>query len=151
MGKYLVLTLIMISTCAEAQLVASANYVNFGGVILGQRKRKSITIKNALSEFEEGELDDAKQRINSLFGQMDPSVIDHETSDVVNEPVAEEIKQARGLISKAEGLFDTVSNEDKEDMIDLIESLTTCIDSNDISGLEEPVAELTDIIYYLEN
>jgi len=112
---------------------------------------KSITIKDALSEFEEGELDDAKQRINSLFGQMDPTIIDHESTDVVIEPVAEEINQARGLISKAEGLFDTVSNEDKEDMIDLIESLTTCIDNKDISGLEEPVAELTDIIYYLEN
>ena len=112
---------------------------------------KSITIKNALSQFESGALDTAKQRINSLFGQMDPSVIEHEP---LEEPVvadAPEIVAATELIAKAEALFDKVSNEDKEDMVDLIETLSNCIAAKDIAGLEAPVAELTDIIYYLES
>jgi hypothetical protein len=35
--------------------------------------------------------------------------------------------------------------------VDLIETMTTCIDAQDISGLDEPSAQLTDIIYYLES
>lgn len=108
---------------------------------------KSITIKNALSQFESGALDTAKQRINSLFGQMDSSIIEHEPEEVL----APEIEAAEKLITKAELLFETVSNEDKEDIIDLIETLRQCIEEKEIAALEAPTAELTDIIYYLES
>lgn len=112
---------------------------------------KSITIKNALSEFEGDALDTAKQRINSLLGQMDPRVIEHEPPEEKAVIIAPEIIAAGELITKAEGLFGQVSNEDKEDMIDLIETLTNCIDAKDIQGLDDPTRELQDIIYYLES
>jgi molecular chaperone DnaK (HSP70) len=112
--------------------------------------QKSITIKNALSQFEESSLESAKQRINSLFGQMDASVIEHEPIAEVEE-LAPETMAANELIAKAESLFDKVSNEDKEDMVDLIETLSNCIQENDIEGLVAPTAELTEIIYYLES
>jgi len=112
---------------------------------------KSITIKNALSQFEGESLDTAKQRITSLFGQMDPRIIDEESLEVSAVSDAPEIAAARELISKAAGLFAQVSDEDKEDMVDLIETITTCIDAQDINGLDDPSAQLTDIIYYLES
>ncbi len=112
---------------------------------------KSITIKNALSQFESGALDTAKQRINKLFGQTDSSVIEHESAEAVVESVAPELIAARELIVKAESLFEQVSNEDKEDMINLIETITSCLDAKDVQGLEEPVTELNEIIYYLES
>ncbi|TXL00746.1 heat-shock protein Hsp70 [Methylococcaceae bacterium HT1] len=112
---------------------------------------KSITIKNALSQFEDDALDAAKQRINSLLGQMDPRVIEHEPAAENEQSVAPEIEAAQELIVKAEGLFEQVSNEDKEDMIDLIETLTVCIAARDIQGLDDPMTELSDIIYYLES
>jgi len=111
---------------------------------------KSITIKNALSQFEGGALDTAKQRINSLFGQIDPNMIEHETVEE-DGVVIPEIVAATELISKAEALFDTVSNEDKEDMVDIIETLTICIEAKDIEGLDKASAELNDIIYYIES
>jgi molecular chaperone DnaK (HSP70) len=40
---------------------------------------KSITIKNALSQFEGSSLESAQQRINSLLGHIDPRVIEHAT------------------------------------------------------------------------
>ena len=110
---------------------------------------KSITIKNALSEFEGTSLDTAKQRINSLFGPMDSDIIEHEAIEEDSEVIAPEITAANELIVKAEGLFKTVSNEDKEDMIDMIETLTTCIEAKDIEGLDKACAELNDIIYYI--
>ncbi len=113
---------------------------------------KSITIKNALSQFESTSLDTAKQRITGLFGKLDTSSLEeNEPEQLQTEEVAEEIKAARELISKAESLFDQISIEDKEDMVDLIETLTTCIEAADIEGLDDPVALLNDIIFYLES
>jgi molecular chaperone DnaK (HSP70) len=112
---------------------------------------KSITIKNALSSFESATLDTAKQRITSLFGKLDASLYDQEPINDEEGPDAVEIEAARGLITKAESLFNQVSNEDKEDMVDLIETITGCIEAKDIAGLDEPVEQLNDIIYYLES
>ena len=105
---------------------------------------KSITIKNAISRFEHGALDTAKQRINKLFGQNDAlrAVIKNEAPEIV---------KAQKLIAKAEALFDITSNEDKEDMIDLIEDINTCIEAGLDERLQESVAKLADIIYYLES
>lgn len=112
---------------------------------------KTITIKNALSQFEGDTLDTARQRISSLFGQMDPRVIEPGASAANDEPEVVEIQAARKLIGKAESLFDQVSNEDKEDMIDLIETITNCIEAKDIQALDDPITALNDIIYYLES
>lgn len=112
---------------------------------------KTITLKNALSQFEGDTLDTARQRISSLLGQMDPRVIEQGAKAANDEPEAPEILAARQLIVKAEGLFDEVSNEDKEDMVDLIETITTCIDAKDIQALDDPITALNDIIYYLES
>jgi len=111
---------------------------------------KNISIKNALSQFESGALETAKQRINTLFGQIEPGIIEKEIV-VESAPLAPEIIAATKLISKAEALFDTVSDEDKEDMVDLIESMAHYIDTNDVAELEAPAAELGNIIYYLES
>ncbi len=112
---------------------------------------KSITIKNALSEFSSETTEAAKQRLSSLLGQMDPRIIEHEPEQ---EPIATsspEIVTAQTLIAQAEALLETVSHEDREDMVDLIETLTQCIEAKDIAGLDAPSAELTDIMYYLES
>ncbi len=105
---------------------------------------KSITIKNAISRFEQGELDSAKHRINTLFGH-------NETGRVIDSHQSPEIVAALKLIAKAEALFDKTSTEDKEDMIDLIEDINTCIEAGLDDRLQEAVVKLTDIIYYLES
>jgi molecular chaperone DnaK (HSP70) len=112
---------------------------------------KSITIKDALSQFEGGSLDTAKQRLNSLFGQMESSIIEHKPDQDEAKEDIPEIISAHQLISKAEALCDHVSAEDKEDMTELIQTLNRLIKSKDIGGLDAPMAELTDIIYYLDS
>ncbi|MGR8933988.1 MAG: Hsp70 family protein [Gammaproteobacteria bacterium] len=109
---------------------------------------KSITIKNALSRFEAGALDTAKQRIASMFGHMEAGV--HEPGGAESAEVPE-IAAAHDLIVKAENLFEQVSAEDKEDMVNLIETITACIDAGDVERLKEPVEQLNDILYYLES
>ncbi|MGR9012592.1 MAG: Hsp70 family protein [Gammaproteobacteria bacterium] len=109
---------------------------------------KSITIQNALSRFEYETLDSAKQRINKLFGQADDSSVVH-----TQQPEAEnqDVVEARKLIAKAEALFDKTSSEDKEDMVDLIEDIHTCIEQGYSDRLKETCGKLADIIYYLES
>lgn len=55
------------------------------------------------------------------------------------------------VVSKAENLLDSVSAEDKEDIVALIEVIHRCIEDEDIVGMNKPVTELNDIIYYLES
>ena len=105
---------------------------------------KSITINNVISGFQEEELADAKQRINGLFDQQSSDENDA-------KPESATVAQARKLIKKAESLFDTASAEDKEDMVDLIETITDFLDSSDENALQDLVTRLNDIIYYLES
>jgi molecular chaperone DnaK (HSP70) len=105
---------------------------------------KSITIKNAISRFEHGALNTAKQRINELFGQQPTGI----TRDENDTP---EIQAAHKLIAKAEALFDKTAAEDKEDMIDLIEDINSCIEAGLDERLQESVTKLADILYYLES
>lgn len=105
---------------------------------------KSITIKNAIARFEHEALDTARHRINKLFGQT-------ETAHAADQGDTAEIAEARKLIAKAEALFDKASNEDKEDMIDLIEDINSCIEAGLDNRLREAAAKLADIIYYLES
>jgi molecular chaperone DnaK (HSP70) len=110
---------------------------------------KSITIKNAISRFESGALDSAKQRIGALFGQNDRHPAFAATpGETAADPKVEE---AYKLIAKAEALFERVSSADKEDMVDLIEAISAVIETGDRGALQEPVARLADIIYYLES
>lgn len=112
--------------------------------------KKSIIIKNALSDFESTALDTAKQRISSLFGQMDSGLFEEQQESIEESDVVE-IVAARELIAKAEAMFGKVSVEDKEDMVDIIELLITHIEAKNIAGLDKSMAELSDIIYYLES
>lgn len=103
---------------------------------------KSITIKNAMARFEKDSLNTAKNRIGQLFGQN--VVLDASTD-------SPELAEAHRFIQKAEALFDKVSNEDKEDMVDLIEEIQTAIEAANHDGLQAAVAKLADIVYYLES
>jgi len=112
--------------------------------------KKSITINNALSSVESGSVKVATQRISALFGKLDSSLYEQDKTQET-EAIHPEIEAAQAVIIKAENLFSTIPNEDKEDMQVLIEKLKASIDAEDIDGLEKPVSELNDIIYYLES
>ena len=114
----------------------------------GSDIEKSIIIKNALSQFDGDLLDKAKQRIHSLFGQIDsnPDELIQTESDDTTIP---EVKTAQQLITKAKNLFEKTSIENQEDMTEIINALTHCIQTQDIEGLEKHSNELNDIIYYI--
>ena len=110
---------------------------------------KSITINNAISRFERQEMDQARARIQALFAG------EEETEGVLaaNEAESERhqvLVQARALVEKAERMLNDATPDDREDMIDLIERINDGLAAQDLTALSEPVAELADILFYLE-
>lgn len=113
---------------------------------------KYIVIDNAISRFEEAEMEAAKNRIQEIFGE------DSGEGAVVVEPEAKSeshhvVVQARALVEKAERMLDDASPEDREDMVNVIETINDAIakDKEDFAVLKEPMDQLSDILYYLES
>lgn len=100
-----------------------------------------ITIDNATARFEGAEFSAARERISSL--------IEGEFGSVSEE--AREGVQARALIEKAERLMDTANAEDREDLVDLVESVRDALAGRDEAALDEAITALTDLVYYLES
>jgi molecular chaperone DnaK (HSP70) len=107
---------------------------------------KQISIDNATARFEGQELDAARERISAL---IEGEVIDAAGASEAGE--RRETVQARALVEKAERLMEGANPEDQEDLVDLIEAVQDALAGNDIAALERAVAELSDLIYYLES
>ncbi|MCJ7600695.1 MAG: hypothetical protein MUO63_04225, partial [Desulfobulbaceae bacterium] len=61
------------------------------------------------------------------------------------------VVQARLLIEKAEKLLDAAEEDDRLEMIELIEALQDGLAAGDTAALTEPMDELSEIIFYLES
>ncbi len=110
---------------------------------------KHITIDNALSSFDETELERAKDRIDHLFNTREADGVNanYPTGD---EGAHQAIVQAKALMEKAERMLDAASPEDREEIIDFIELIKDALASDDLDALVDPVAELSEILFYLE-
>jgi molecular chaperone DnaK (HSP70) len=105
---------------------------------------KSITIDNAISRFE-AEKGAAKKRIETLFGEEAMPAKD--TGEAGHHLQV----QALALVEKAERMLEDATAEDREDMVNLIEVIRDRLQSHDLDALEAPMAELSDILYYMES
>jgi molecular chaperone DnaK (HSP70) len=109
---------------------------------------KSIRIDNVLSRFQEGELASARARVEALFGEAEP------LTPAAEEPVgsAQQLTvQARAVVEKAERLLDSAANSDREDLVNLIEALKDALSSSDTAAVRQAMAELSDLLFYLES
>jgi len=59
--------------------------------------------------------------------------------------------QAEALIEKARSLFDKAGEDDREDMINLLEAIGQALTDDDEDLLQENMDELSEIIFYLES
>jgi molecular chaperone DnaK (HSP70) len=106
---------------------------------------KQIAIDNATARFEKHELDAARERIAALIDVEPQPAASGESSE------RREATQARALVEKAERLLEGANADDREDLVDRIESVRDALSNGDPGPLERAVAELTDLIYYLES
>ncbi|MCC9000306.1 MAG: Hsp70 family protein, partial [Candidatus Contendobacter sp.] len=111
---------------------------------------KSIRIDNVLTRFQEGELETARARVNALFADQAAGAAT--SAEAGGGATDQQLRvQARALVEKAERLLDGASEDDREEMINLIEAIKDALTLGNFDALAEPVAELSDILFYLES
>ena len=102
---------------------------------------RRITIDKAVSRYGATELQQAKERIGALFGESgtDEAPEDEVDSDAI-----------AALLEKARARLDAVGDEDRQEMIDLMEAIRDAQASGDFAGLEQTRTQLADLLFYLE-
>jgi molecular chaperone DnaK len=105
--------------------------------------QRRISIEQAVPPLGAAELQEARERIGSLFGQ-DTGVpaMEGETGPA-DAAIAE-------LLGKARARLDIAGEEDRTEMIDLIEAIQDAQASRDAVALEQARTQLTDLLFYLE-
>ena len=119
----------------------------------------AITIDNAISRFEDGKLDEARDRIRAMFGD-DAASSTHVSADADDAPPNAErlghrrsMVEALALIEKAERLLQTAGADDREDLIDSIEAVRDAMNTDAVeseAALQQAMAALADVLYYLD-
>ncbi len=104
-------------------------------------KKESLRIDNAISRFQEEELEQAKQHIDTLFSDDDSSESSNDQDTAAPDPA---------LIDKARNLRDALEGDDKEDISEVIEDLEQAVTTGDAIKIQQATEELSDLIYYLE-
>ncbi|CAK0762664.1 Chaperone protein DnaK [Gammaproteobacteria bacterium] len=115
---------------------------------------KSITIHGAVSRLEGAKLATARDRIHSLFGEQDDvinQVTPTDASSTTEINSHQVVIQARALVEKAERSIEGASDEDRDEIVNLIETIRDALAADRLDDLKDPVEELSDILYYLEN
>jgi molecular chaperone DnaK (HSP70) len=103
---------------------------------------RRITIDNATSRYDREQLDEAKQRIGALFG-------DQEQAASVGSGAAT-ASAVDALLARASAKLDEIGEEDRTEIIDLIEAIRDARSSGDSAALEDARSQLQDLLFYLE-
>jgi molecular chaperone DnaK len=108
---------------------------------------RRMTIDRAMSRYNKNELDTARQRIADLFEVEDedgpPAPSDGTSGTAADAALA-------ALVAKARAKLDEVGDEDRAELIDMVEIIRDCQDRGDVAGLEKAKKQLNDLMFYLE-
>ncbi|MBF0347686.1 MAG: Hsp70 family protein [Magnetococcales bacterium] len=112
---------------------------------------KKITINNALTRKGENALDLAKGRVAAMFegisGGSSPGVAEGGDDSGGDHT---ETATARAVVEKARGLLGEATDEDRDDMVNLIESIQEALDRKEFREVKSLREQLADILFYME-
>ncbi len=100
---------------------------------------KTIRIENAVERMDLEQIAAARGKVVSLFGDQ---------AEVAADPA---FQQASELVKKAQALLAQVSEEDREELQQLIQAIHSALANKDTDALVEPLETLTDVLYYLDS
>jgi molecular chaperone DnaK len=113
--------------------------------------RKEVTIENAITRFRAGSRDEAKARLEAVFGAGSQG---DEPAAVVaagEGGVAEAFPEANELLAKARRLVGQAGAEDAEEMRALIEQLQQAVRQQREGEVQRLGDQLEDLMFYLED
>ena len=103
---------------------------------------RRIIIDNATSRYDREQLDEARQRIGALFG-------DQEQAAPVGSGAATN-SAVDALLARASAKLNEIGEEDRTEIIDLIEAIRDARSSGNSAALEDARSQLQDLLFYLE-
>lgn len=106
-----------------------------------------LTIDNALSHFQENEMEQARTALQKLMAGDD---FDDEGDDVDETQETRERVKDQALLEKARTLLPALEGDDRDDAVDLIEALDLALRGDDVGALKKASDELSDFLYYIE-
>jgi molecular chaperone DnaK len=104
---------------------------------------RRISIDQAVSRYKATELQQAKERIGALFG-------DSGTEAAPEGDAGADVAEIAALLDKARARLDSVGDEDRQELIDLMEAIRDAQASRDAVALDQARSQLTDLVFYLE-
>ena len=120
--------------------------------------QRSISIGDAIARFEQDKLDQARSRVQALFGEggeagsaASAGAAD-DAGPAVSAPGVDARRLAvegRALLEKAERLLEKAGAQDAEDLVDAIEAIKDAL-ADDEAALKTAMDTLADLLYYLE-
>jgi molecular chaperone DnaK len=130
--------------------------------------QKQVVIENALARFERDERDQARERLERLWGLPDGGYDfddEDEPANGVEGPAEEELPslvagpregqreavQARALLEKAERLLERTQPEDRGEVERLMTNVRTALTDRRWDKVTEACNELADTLFYLED
>jgi molecular chaperone DnaK len=103
---------------------------------------RRIRIDQAVTRYKAAELQQAKERIGSLFGETEAETA-LEGGAGVDAVIA-------ALLEKARAKLDVVGDEDRRELIDLMEAVRDTQAADDAAALDQAQSQLADLLFYLE-
>jgi molecular chaperone DnaK len=109
--------------------------------------QQRIVIDKAMARFGEGDLAEARSRIGGFFGQPSSGA-----EAAAPEPANDDLLpfDVAALVARAEAKLDDAGEEDRTELIDLIETIRDARKAGDRDRLAEACEQLKDLIFYLE-
>ncbi len=116
-------------------------------------KEITATIENAISRFTEGELTLTRDKINGLWsvpGDTGSEVEDNDDEDAGAEaPSANLPSHLAEILSRAEKALPDASDDDRDEMIDLMEDIRDAVKEGRLEDADNFGNELDDILFYV--
>ncbi|QTA82140.1 Putative chaperone protein, DnaK-like [Desulfonema limicola] len=119
-------------------------------------RKINAVIENAFSGFSDEELSKSQKRINDMWGDDEHPEEDAGTGLAAAKPGTSQDNTARmpqdieDIIKQAESMLQKASDEDKDEIINLIEDMKDAITENKLDTARELKKELEDILFYIE-
>jgi molecular chaperone DnaK (HSP70) len=154
-----------LSDAPAGNVIVTTFSLDVNGILKVTSREKStgleqrIVIDNATARFEQDTMAAARARIGALIDgdfSAEPSDASEGADGTLGESVAASAErrdsvQAAALIEKAERLMETANAEDREDLVNLIETLRDAVAARDDVAIHEAMDGLSDLIFYLES
>ncbi|HLA34840.1 MAG TPA: Hsp70 family protein [Rhodocyclaceae bacterium] len=110
----------------------------------------SITIDNAIARFSGEKLDEARRRVDSMFGRdAESDGAEGDEGDAMRAEHRLSI-EAEALIEKGERLLPHAQSEDAEDIVNCIEAIKDALATGHAENTRAAMNTLADLLYYLE-